>query len=47
MPNFRRRFIPLLILGLLLFGVGTLGYMLIEDWSLVEAVWREEGAAGG
>lgn len=39
MPNFRRRFIPLLILGLLLFGVGTLGYMLIEDWSLVDAFY--------
>lgn len=39
MVQFRRRLLPLLFLALLLFGIGTAGYVLIEDWSIVDAYY--------
>ncbi|MCA9960016.1 MAG: potassium channel protein [Anaerolineales bacterium] len=39
MVSFRRRLFPLLLLALVLFILGTVGYMQIEGWSLVEAFY--------
>ncbi|MCP5100292.1 MAG: two pore domain potassium channel family protein, partial [Chloroflexi bacterium] len=37
--NFRRRILPVMLLSLLLLAVGTVGYMLIEGWSLTDALY--------
>ncbi len=39
MQDFRRRLIALIILLILLFGSGTLGYMLLEGWSELDAFY--------
>jgi voltage-gated potassium channel len=37
MTKSRRRFLPLLIIPVLVFGMGIVGYMMIEGWSFSEA----------
>ena len=39
MANTRRRFLPLIFIPILLFALGTLGYVIIEDWSLIESFY--------
>ena len=39
MIDFRRRIIPVLLLPIILLGVATSGYMIIEGWSLIDALY--------
>ena len=39
MDKSRRRFLPLLFIPILVVGVGVVGYMLIEGWSLTESLF--------
>jgi voltage-gated potassium channel len=37
--NFRRRILPVLLLSGLLLGIGTIGYMMIEGWSIIDSFY--------
>ncbi len=39
MIDFRRRIVPILLLPVVLLGVATAGYMIIEGWSLIDALY--------
>ncbi len=39
MIDFRRRIIPILLLPVVLLGVATAGYMIIEGWSLIDSLY--------
>jgi voltage-gated potassium channel len=39
MESFRRTFVPILVLLVVVFSIGTLGYYLIERWSLLDSLY--------